>query len=157
MNRSLAFIPFLVLVTVAGCQRGDKPQFANVKGKVTYNGSPIEKGEIAFTHEGQPPTTMKIVDGAFNGQALVGPNKVAVTAYKKNPSAARKLSEHAQIQMRGYQEKFKKSPQEGGPVSEYDPTMVNYIPPEWGAHSKETRVVEAGAANDFEFNIKGKN
>jgi hypothetical protein len=156
MNRSLALVPFLVLVTVAGCQRGDKSQFANVKGKVTYNGSPIEKGEIAFTHEGQPPMTMKIVDGAFNGQAMVGRNKVAVTAWKKNPTAARRLSEHAQIQMRGYQEKFKHE-KKGGPISEYDPTTVNYIPPEWGAQSKETRVVEAGSANDFEFDVKGKN
>ena len=44
----------------------------------------------------------------------------------------------------------------GGPPLDYDPTMVEYIPPEWGAHSTQVRVVEAGAANDFQFNIKGR-
>ena len=33
--------------------------------------------------------------------------------------------------------------------------MVEYIPAEWGTESKQMRVVEAGAANDFQFDIKG--
>src|SRR5437588_111843 len=109
MNRSLGFLPFLMFVTVVGCQRGDKPQYANVKGKVTFNGNPLEKGEISFTKAGQPPSTMKIVDGAFNGQAMIGENRVSVSAWKHSATPP-KLPKEAQIQQKGYIEKFKRSP-----------------------------------------------
>jgi hypothetical protein len=156
MNRPLGFILFLILATVVGCSgQANKPTYANVKGKVTYNGSPIEKGEISFLVDGQPPSTMKIDNGAFNGQAMVGPNRVSVSAWKKAETAP-KLSPEAENQIKGYM-KYKKG-KEGGPTGEFDATtMVNYIPPEWGLQSKETRVVEAGSTNEFEFNIKGKN
>ena len=97
---------------------------------------------------------MKIDNGAFNGQAIVGPNRVSVSAWKKAATAP-KLSAQAEIQIKGYL-KFK-TPKEGGPTGEYDATLVDYIPPEWGLQSKETRVVEAGSTNEFEFHIKGKN
>jgi hypothetical protein len=59
MNRPLGFILFLFLATVVGCGQQDKPPtYANVKGKVTYNGKPIEKGQIVFAMEGQPPSSM---------------------------------------------------------------------------------------------------
>jgi len=153
MNRPLGFILFLILATVVGCGQENKPTYANVKGKVTYNGEPIEKGQITFTVEGQPPTSMNIVDGAFNGQAMVGSNKVSVSAKKKSASAP-KLSKQAQTQIQGYQ-KYKR--EDKGTVSEYDESMVEYIPPEWGAQSKEVRVVESRSTNEFEFDIKGKN
>jgi hypothetical protein len=153
MNRPLGFILFLILATVVGCGQQDKPTYANVKGKVTYNGKPIEKGQITFSMDGRPPSSMDIVDGAFNGQAMVGSNKVAVSAKKKSDSAP-KLSEQAQTQIKGYQ-KYKREDQ--GTSSEYDASMVEYIPPEWGTQSKEVRVVESGSTNEFEFNIKGKN
>jgi hypothetical protein len=153
MNRSLGFLLFLILATLVGCLQGDKPKYTNVKGKVTYNGSPIEKGEIAFTPDGQPPSTMKIDNGAFNGQAMVGSNKIAVTAWKRATTAP-KLSPQAEAQQKGYL-KYKLGKPDGY-TGEHDPNMVNYIPPEWGFQSKETRVVEAGSTNDFEFNIHGK-
>jgi hypothetical protein len=157
MNRPLGFILFLILATVVGCgQQQDKPTYANVKGKVTYNGKPIEKGQITFAIEGRPPSSMNIVDGAFNGQAMVGSNKVSVSAKKKSASAP-KLSKEAQIQIEGYQKKFKAEQGKGaGSTSDYDASMVEYIPPEWGAQSQEKRVVESGSSNEFEFNIKGK-
>jgi len=144
-----------MLVTFVGCQRGDKAHYANVKGKVTYNGSPIEKGQISFTTEGQIPSTMQIVDGSFSGQAMIGSNRVSVSAFKKSATAP-KLSKAASIQIQGYLDKYKRSKDERGPTG-YDPSLVNYIPPEWGTKSKETRVVESGSANEFEFDIRGKN
>jgi hypothetical protein len=155
MRRLPGIILFLILATVLGCGQGDKAKYANVKGKVTYNGTPIEKGQITFAVEGQPPSSMNIENGAFNGQAMVGSNKVSVSA-KKHVATAPKLSEHAQSQIKGYMDKFKHE-QGGGSVSEYDSTAVEYIPPEWGQQSKEHRVVEAGQNNEFEFNITGKN
>ncbi|MFL5244046.1 MAG: hypothetical protein ACJ8FY_18235 [Gemmataceae bacterium] len=153
MNRSLGFILFLALVTVSGCGR-DKPKYANVKGKVTYNGIPIEKGQISFAIEGQPPSSMKIVGGEFNGQAMVGSNKISVSAKKKAANAP-VLPEQAQIQMKGYQ-KYKANDADAGSIGEFDASMVDYIPPEWGPQSTERRTVEAGVNNEFEFNIKGK-
>ncbi|HEX4589639.1 MAG TPA: hypothetical protein VH120_06900 [Gemmataceae bacterium] len=156
MNRPLGFILFLILATVVGCGQQDK-KYANVKGKVTYNGQPIEKGQITFWMEGGPPSSMNIVDGEFNGQAMVGSNKVSVSAKKKSASAP-KLPPNAQIQIDGYKKKFQAEQGKGaGSISDYDATMVEYIPPEWGTESKETRVVESGSTNEFEFNIKGKN
>ena len=157
MNHSLGFILSLVLVTVAGCQQSAKPNYANVKGKVTFNGRPIENGQITFAMEGRPPSTMKIVDGEFNGQAMVGSNKVSVSAMKKNADAP-KLPPAAQVQIKGYQEKFKKEQGKGsGSASDYDGSTVDYIPPDWGSQSKEMRVIEAGSTNDIEIHIKGKN
>ena len=153
MNRPLALPLFLLLATVVGCQQGDKQNYANVSGTVTYNGRPIDKGQITFATEGRPPTTMEIVDGNFAGQAMVGSNKVSVSARKK-AAAAPKLSKAAETQIKGYMERRKG--QDGDP-SDFDRTMVEYIPSEWGVESKQTRVVEAGATNNFEFDIKGKN
>lgn len=155
MNRLLGSLLLLSLVTVVGCQ-GNKPKYANVKGKVTYNGKPIDKGQITFTVKGQLPMILQIHDGSYSGQAMIGENNVSVSAMKHSATAP-KLPKGAEIQIKGYQEKFKRNPKEGGPSEEVDAAMVDYIPPEWGKDSKETRVVEAGVPNEFDFDIKGKN
>jgi hypothetical protein len=160
MKHLLGFFLFLLLATVLGCQRGDKQVYANVKGTVRFNGKPIEKGQIIFALEGRPPSTMDIVDGKFSGQAMVGSNKISVSAKKKVATAPQVKGgaaavKDSQTQIQGYM-KFKGQPGEfGGPPIDYDPTMVEYIPAEWGVHSTQMRVVEAGAANEFEFDIKG--
>jgi len=140
---------------VLGCQGGDKPNYANVKGTVTYNGKPIEKGKITFAIEGRPPSTIDIVDGKFTGQAMIGSNKVSVSAKRKTATAAN-LPKEAKAQIEGYTKMRGQNGEYGGPPIDYDPTMVEFIPPEWGAVSTQMRVVEAGATNEFEFDIRGK-
>jgi hypothetical protein len=155
MKCPLRFVPFLLLAIVSGCGSKDKPVYANVKGKVTYNDSPIEKGKIIFALEGRPPSAIDIVDGKFSGQAMVGSNKVSISAKKRvaNPPA---LPKNAQIQAKGYMEKFKRAPNQGaGTTSEYDASLVEYIPPEWGSKSTQTYVVQTGTNSDIEFNVKG--
>jgi len=155
MNRPLLFLLVPILATAVGCQRGERQVYANVKGTVKYNGKPIEKGQITFAVEGRPPTVIDIAGGDFSGQAMVGSNKISVSAKKKG--TAPKLDAHAQAQIKGYVEKFKNEPGAfGNHPRDYDPTMVEYIPPEWSTNSTQVRVVEAGAANDFEFSIKGR-
>jgi hypothetical protein len=150
MRQPLLFL-LLVFALVAGCQEGNgKHSFANVSGTVTYNGHPIEKGYIQFQMEGNPPTTMDIIDGKFNGQAMVGSNRVSVSAKKKS-ATAQNLPPQALATIQGYQ-KVKKGEQ-GGPSGELDLTMVEYIPPEWGTASKQTRVIEAGS-NELQFEIR---
>ena len=157
MNRSLGFLLCLLLATVVGCNKGDQPSYANVKGTVLYNGQPLEKGTIIFEIAGWPPKAMAIVGGEFNGQAQVGTNKVSVSAKKKSANAPT-LSKQAQSQIAGYKKfRSKDEPgQSGGPSVDFDPSMVEYIPPEWSTESKQTRVVEAGQTNQFEFSIKSK-
>jgi hypothetical protein len=146
---------FLILAPVVGCGPGDKKTYTNVKGTVTLNGKPLDKGEITFVVSGKPPTFMDVTDGKFSGQALVGSNTISVTAKRKS-GVAPVLPKQAQQQAAAYKAK---SQAQGGadPKANFDSTMIDLIPKEWGPDSKQVRVVEAGAANDFEFNIKSKN
>jgi len=158
MNRFLGFVILLIPALLVGCGAKDKPTFANVKGKVTFNDMPIDKGKIIFTLEGRAPSTIDIVNGKFSGQAMVGSNKVAVSA-KKRTAKAPTLSKEAQKQMEGYKQKFKNSKEgsNAGTVAENDANMVDYMPPEWKMNtSTQTRVVEAGQPNEFEIDIKAK-
>jgi len=156
MNRpfGLLLLPLLIAAAV-GCEKGDKPSYANVSGTVTFNGQPIDKGQITFALEGRPPSTMDIVDGKFSGQAMIGSNKISVSA-KKKAAAAPTLSKDAETQIKGYKERMRGKGEFGGPPADYDPLAVEYIPPDWGTQSKQMRVVEAGAANDFKFEIVKK-
>jgi hypothetical protein len=119
---------------------------------VTYNGKPIEKGTITFSIEGRPPTGMDIVDGKFAGQAAVGSNRVAVSAYRK-ATKERYIPDSAKAQIKAYQAMNKGGG--GGSEPPPDPNAEDYIPPEWGRETKQVRVVESGGANNFTFEIKG--
>jgi hypothetical protein len=138
---------------VVGCGKKDGPAFANVSGTVTYNGAPLAKGQITFQTDGRPPTVADIVDGKFAGQARIGSNKVAVAAFRK-AAKERVIPETAKKQYEAYRAMNKGGG--GGTSAQFDPTMEDYIPDEWGKASKQLRVVEAGAPNTFEFDIKGK-
>lgn len=153
MKRALAFF---TLALAVGCQQGDRPPaYANVSGTVTYNEKPIDKGQITFAVEGRPPTTIDIIDGKFAGQAMSGSNKIMVSAKKKG--TAPKLNKDAQTQIKGYQERMQKGTGAfGSPPADYDPSMIEYIPPEWGITSTQVRVVEVGSPNEFRFDIRGK-
>jgi hypothetical protein len=138
---------------MVGCSKEGAQSYANVSGTVTYNGQPLQKGQITFSIAGNPPSSMDIVDGKFNGQAMVGSNRVQVAAFRKG-AKERAYPETAKKQIEAYRAMNKGG---GGESSDqFDPTMEDYIPPEWGRDSKQIRVVEAGSQNKFEFEIKGK-
>ena len=149
MNRLLVFVLFLLflLAPVVGC--GDRQTYANVKGTVTYNDKPLDKGEVTFTVDGRPPAVIDVIDGKFAGQAIVGSNKVSVTARKKT-GTKRTYPKEAEDMRRVYKQQGKGN---DAPPEDFD--VVDYIPPEWGSASKHTYVVETGAANEFNLNIKG--
>lgn len=161
MNRPFGILLFLFLVTLIGCQKGDRQVYANISGTVTFNGQPIQKGLITFAVEGRPPTTMDIIDGKFDGQAIVGSNKVTVSARRKAASVPGAMGgaasqKDADTQLKGYMKFKAEAGQFGGPPKDYDPTMVEYIPADWNQDSKQMRVVEAGAANEFKFDIRSE-
>jgi len=151
LARFSALAMAMAIVSV-GCNKSDAPAYANVSGTVTYNGKPLEKGQITFTTDGRPPTAMEIVDGKFSGQAMIGSNKVAVSAFRKS-AKERKIPETAKKQFEAYQAMNKGGG--GGKTDVFDPTMEDFIPAEWGRESKQIRVVEAGGSNTFDFLIKG--
>lgn len=141
------------IIAVVGCgNKGDAPAYANVTGTVNYNGKPLEKGQITFSTDGRPPTAMDVIDGKFAGQAMIGSNKVSVSAFRKS-AKERVYPEGARAQIKAYQAMNKGG---GGSEPPPDPNMEDYIPPEWGRESKQVRVVEAGGSNNFTFEIKGK-
>jgi len=84
----------LLFALPAGCSRG--PQIVPVKGKVLYNGEPLEFGSVMFQPEaGQPARAEIQPDGTFElttespgDGATVGPNRVRVTCYEAQGAAA---------------------------------------------------------------------
>jgi hypothetical protein len=152
MNPLARFTALAVAIGVVGCNKDGAPSYVNVSGTVTYNGQPIPKGQVTFSTDGRPPSMIEIVDGKFAGQAMVGSNKIMVSAYRKT-SKERPIPESAKKQYEAYRAMNKG----GADNSEtFDPSMEDYIPVEWGRESKQIRVVEAGGQNKFEFDIKGK-
>lgn len=77
----------LLAVAVAGCGSGEpRRDFAEVSGKVSYQGSPLKMGTITF----QPPsgafTAGEIKpDGTYSLKAVVGPNTVMVVSRDPQP------------------------------------------------------------------------
>src|SRR5437660_8482687 len=100
MYQLARFTALALAIGVVGCGgKGDPPAYANVSGTVTYNGKPLDKGQITFSTDGRPPTMMDIVDGKFTGQAMIGSNKVQVAAFRKS-TTERKIPESAQAQVK---------------------------------------------------------
>jgi hypothetical protein len=154
MHQLARFTALAVAIgVVVGCGKSGGLSFANVSGTVTYNGAPLPKGQITFQTDGRAPTVADIVDGKFAGQAMIGSNKVSVAAFRK-ADKEKTLPETAKKQYEAYRAMNKGGG--GGTSAQFDPTMEDYIPDEWGKGSTQFRVVEAGAPNKFEFDIKGK-
>ena len=136
---------------VSGCGTADKPPpYANVSGKVLFNGKAIEKGTITFSTDGRPPAVLDITDGAFSGQSLVGSNKVSIS-YRRKTNRTMNLPPDVQERL-----KHEGESRNGNPNAQSVPEGEEMIPPEWGSSTKQIRVIESGVANQLEFDIKGK-
>ena len=145
----------VVAVVVVGCGRSDRPPaYTSVSGTVTYNDKPIDKGQISFEVEGLPPVAIDVIDGKFSGQAMSGNNKVSVLARKKGVA----VKQHVTPEMENRIKQMSQTMSAGSnnPPTDVDPTLVDYIPSEWGANSKQFRVVDPSGANVFKFDIHGK-
>jgi hypothetical protein len=150
MNRFLVLVLLLLflLAPVVGC--GDRQNYVKVKGTVTFNDKPLPKGQVMFTVEGRPASVIEVIDGKFEGQALVGSNKVSVSSMKKT-ATKRTFPKEAELQRKAYKEQGKSNDESG----DTDFVSVETIPPEWGSESKHTFAVEKGAANEFDLKITG--
>jgi len=124
-------------VTLVGCEKKIEPvKRVQVSGRVTLDGSPLTTGTITFdAKNGEPPATLNIVDGAYEGRAAVGKNKVVISATKK-------------ISMR---EKM------GFDGPGYDtPVEINAIPERYNNKSDISRELVADGDNKFNFDLKSK-
>lgn len=141
MNASVR-LGTLVFATVAACwlagcgQKVQTATKAQVSGKVTLDDKLLTTGTITFdAQNGEPPATMNILDGAYEGRAAVGKNKVIISATKK-------------ISMK---EKM------GFDGPGYDtPVEINAIPERYNDKSEITREVVADGTNTFNFDLKSK-
>src|SRR6476620_3166559 len=87
-SRSLFALQLLLLLLLAGCNRG--PKMVPVTGKVIYNGKPLEFGVVMFQPPSGQPAQGKIQpDGTFtlstyrlNDGAVVGKHKIRVACYE---------------------------------------------------------------------------
>ena len=76
MTRAAAL--FVALAALAGCDAG--PKLYKVTGTVSWQGKPVENGQInLIAEDGQAtPAGAKIVDGKFELTATAGPKRVEV-------------------------------------------------------------------------------
>lgn len=144
----LAPAGFLLAAALAtGCGSGTLAPLpvANVSGTVTLDGKPLEKGTISFATDGRSPQVFEIRDGKYNGAAMVGSNSISISSRKpivfaggKDPSGGR----------------LKGSSQGGPPGAPPSVPEEETLPAVYNKDSKESRVVESGGANKFDFDLK---
>jgi len=79
-----------VTLSTFGCGGGTTIERADVTGKVTFDGQPLESGSVTFlpTKIGKGvPVTAEIKAGAFSltgdSGVTIGPNRVEITSIKK--------------------------------------------------------------------------
>ena len=141
---------------VAGCSNSDKPpSYVNVAGSVTFDGKPLSNAIIIFSTDGRPPSQIQIIDGQYNGQAMIGSNRISISAKRKGAGAANgHMSDVDKARMAG-SEKARAS-QGGGRAPDESETGEETIPTDFSSNSKQMRVIEAGVQNKFDFDIKTK-
>ena len=122
----IAGLPLLVLCLLGYGTSG--PQTVAVTGEVTYDGAPLEQGDILFIPQDQTlaPEAGKIKDGKYSLQAKPGTCRVEIRAVKNGPDT---------------------------PVFEGQPLASNFLPPEYNLQSKLTAEVKPSGENHFPFTL----
>ncbi|QDU64172.1 hypothetical protein Pan216_50610 [Planctomycetes bacterium Pan216] len=138
MNASIQrfqFVLGLILIgATIGCGgRSDRPETFPVKGTVTVNGTPLEKGTIKF--RGDPSNTAstggEVVDGVFAFDATSGEKLVEIVATRAIPG------------------KFVE-PNPGEKVQ----ATEQFIPKEYNRESTLRADVQSEPPNEFTFDLK---
>jgi len=122
-----------VCAVLAGCGRGG-PLLVPVSGRVTFDGRPVESGEILFraadgavaSHAGP------IVAGRYETRVPAGPKRVEIIATRRAAKVAEKPG--------------------GGGES---PPAEMYVPDRYNAASTLTAEVTADGPNEFDFTLAG--
>lgn len=117
---------------LAGCGCGSAPDRpVKVAGQVLLDGQPMVEGEISFIQEGEPPISLAIANGRFEGQVKPGKRRVEIRRY----------------------EIYQPPPMDGIPLS---PSKQNNLPSIYNNTSKLSAEVQTQGGIDFKFEIKSK-
>ena len=141
---SLAVVGSACVLFALGCGKKVEPVArVKVSGAVKVDGKDVKSGSIAFdAQNGQPPGSMSVLDGRYDGLAPVGKCKVTINAVEKMMTKewARKQGKPAM----------------DGPG--YDALQeVNLLPARYNAKSEITREVTEPGPHVFDFaELKGK-
>lgn len=125
--KTFAILLSLICLAAVGC--GSAGEGVLVAGAVTYNGQPIDQGEIIFTpaESSKPSVAGQIAAGKYECQIPPGRNQVRITAYREVPGKV-----------------DRSNPGEESPVVEM------YLPDQYNARSTlEVSVDQPNAALDF--------
>ena len=122
MSRLL--LPGIIAVTLAGCG-SNAPDMATVSGAVTFEGQPVEEGEIRLVPQDKSHATQagKIRNGAYSVPARIGDNRVEILASRVDPTRK----------------------------SEMGPVMLDFIPAKYNSASSLTANVTPDGKNTFDF------
>ena len=107
-----------------------------VKGKVNFEGKPLQTGKITFDiGGGQVPASFDILDGSYEGRAPVGNCKVTITSFRKVS-----MKEKMKMDGPGYDQQ----------------TEENMLPDRYNMKSDITREIVESGPNEFNFDLKAK-
>lgn len=117
----------VALFALAGC--GASSNTIKVEGAVTFDGQPVEKGEIIFTpaNDAGQSAASKIENGKYQCQVPPGTHKVRITAYREVPGQVDRSNPGVEV-----------------------PVVEMYIPDQYNAKSTlEVTVNSSQAKHDF--------
>ncbi len=119
----------IALLTLAGCGSGGLAEYS-VTGTVTFDGQPVEKGEIRFV-------SAEAQGAAYAGPIENGKFECKVTEGKKR------------VEIAATRESSK-------PAADGLPDYVSYIPAVYNTQSTLKAEVQAGGDNTFTFDLKSQ-
>ena len=132
LRRFVPFFPYSVALSCLcciGCGEGSKTH--EVSGTVTFNGQPVEKGEISFAplDPSEAPDAGVIVDGKFRFRATAGDKRVEIRGSRPLPA-----NQQTEPEM--------------GPMYE------DFIPVQFNTASDLSEEVTSDGSNEFHFDLK---
>ncbi|WP_339736109.1 hypothetical protein [uncultured Gimesia sp.] len=129
-GRFMLFMILVLPVVAAGCGSGKTgPKKYAVSGEVTFEGTPLAKGQIIFTgtNEAKRIDVIDIADGYFKGELRPGPMKVEIRAFQENSNLT----------------------PSGGPGG----FPEQYIPPQYNKETTLTADIKEEGVNELKFEL----
>lgn len=116
-----------VAIAIIGCGGSDMPERVTASGAVSFDGTPVEKGQIVFLPaDGKGRTdAAEIADGNYSLEVTPGKKRVEITATR-----------------------------EAGVAADGLPNYEDFVPKSYNTDSKLTAEVTADGENDFDFPLK---
>jgi hypothetical protein len=131
-SRGRIIVAGLLLGSLIGCGEPPPPKrdFADVTGKVSYNGVPLKMGQVMF----QPPSGALVsgdikADGTYSLKGVIGPNAVTIVSRDPQPPMSA-----------------------DNPKSREEPK--SHIPPIYGTPAAELKFDVKAGQNKADFDLK---